>query len=244
MIIVYYDSYVQGVFDELVRFISSSRNLMRKAKMAAKVAQIKRMAELEMADDAKGAGEEKLAIDAIPSLKYINTSHLGPLSKGNLAREPTRVPGTEQPADVYSFLDKGLEFVQSTCEHGAHQFLRDADCYDEISKIQSRLVEVLTAAKQEIERIEREDPELAKEMGDTGKPRTHRSISVRRDIAADTKDEIAYGDRRLTWEVTPSKEGMVEAVGLEVDPHLEDEDMDELPVLQYRSTSLMRNRPI
>ncbi|KAF7553976.1 hypothetical protein G7046_g6946 [Stylonectria norvegica] len=44
MIIVYYDSYVQSFFDDLVRFVSSSRNLMRKAKMAAKVAQIKRTA--------------------------------------------------------------------------------------------------------------------------------------------------------------------------------------------------------
>ncbi|GKU11272.1 unnamed protein product, partial [Fusarium langsethiae] len=40
--IVYYDSSVQGFFDELVRFVSSSRNLMRKAKMAARVAQIKK----------------------------------------------------------------------------------------------------------------------------------------------------------------------------------------------------------
>lgn len=51
MIIVYYDSYVQSFFEELVKFVSASRNLMRKAKMAAKVAEIKRMAELEMPSD-------------------------------------------------------------------------------------------------------------------------------------------------------------------------------------------------
>ena len=51
MIIVYYDSYVQSFFEELVKFVSASRNLMRKAKMAAKVAEIKRLAELEMPDD-------------------------------------------------------------------------------------------------------------------------------------------------------------------------------------------------
>ena len=33
MIIVYYDSYVQSFFEELVRFVSASRNLMRKAKI-------------------------------------------------------------------------------------------------------------------------------------------------------------------------------------------------------------------
>jgi hypothetical protein len=51
MIIVYYDSYVQTFFEDLVKFVSASRNMMRKAKMAAKVAQIRRLAELEMPDD-------------------------------------------------------------------------------------------------------------------------------------------------------------------------------------------------
>jgi hypothetical protein len=51
MIIIYYDSYVQSFFEELVKFVSASRNMMRKAKMAAKVAQIKRLAEIEMGDD-------------------------------------------------------------------------------------------------------------------------------------------------------------------------------------------------
>lgn len=51
LVIVYYDSYVQSFFEEVVKFVSASRSLMRKAKMAAKVAQIKRMAELEMPDD-------------------------------------------------------------------------------------------------------------------------------------------------------------------------------------------------
>lgn len=58
MVVVYYDSYVQSFFEELVKFVSASRNLMRKAKMAAKVAQIKRMAELEMPDDDSGEDDE------------------------------------------------------------------------------------------------------------------------------------------------------------------------------------------
>lgn len=73
MIIVYYDSYVQSFFEELVKFVSASRNLMRKAKMAAKVAEIKRMAELEMPNDGDGRDSGELApgdalIAADPSL--------------------------------------------------------------------------------------------------------------------------------------------------------------------------------
>lgn len=73
MIIVYYDSYVQSFFEELVKFVSASRNMMRKAKMAAKVAEIKRMAELEMPSDGDLRSSGELApgdamIAADPSL--------------------------------------------------------------------------------------------------------------------------------------------------------------------------------
>jgi hypothetical protein len=52
MIIVYYDSTVQNAFEDLVKFVSGSRNAMRKGKMAAKMADMRRAAELEVeADD-------------------------------------------------------------------------------------------------------------------------------------------------------------------------------------------------
>lgn len=51
MIIVYYDSAVQTAFEELVKFVSGSRNSMRKGKMAAKMAEMKRAAEMEVGED-------------------------------------------------------------------------------------------------------------------------------------------------------------------------------------------------
>ncbi len=53
MIIVYYDSAVQHAFEELVKLISASRNAMRKGKMAARMADMKRMAELETDTDSE-----------------------------------------------------------------------------------------------------------------------------------------------------------------------------------------------
>lgn len=87
MIIVYYDSYVQSFFEELVKFVSASRNLMRKAKMAAKVAEIKRMAELEMPSDGDFRDSGELTpgdtmIAADPSL-------------------PTRPPGSGGIMDIH-----------------------------------------------------------------------------------------------------------------------------------------------
>ncbi|KAI1437958.1 hypothetical protein GGR50DRAFT_570615 [Xylaria sp. CBS 124048] len=51
MVLVYYDSYVQSFFEELVKFVSSQRNLIRKAKMAAKVAHIRQLADFAMPDN-------------------------------------------------------------------------------------------------------------------------------------------------------------------------------------------------
>lgn len=61
MIIVYYDSAVQTAFEELVKFVSASRNAMRKGKMAAKMAEMRRAAELEIEaeeKDEKDDGED------------------------------------------------------------------------------------------------------------------------------------------------------------------------------------------
>jgi hypothetical protein len=58
MIIVYYDSAVQNAFEDLVKFISASRNNMRKGKMAQRMADMRRMAELEVESDEEEDEEE------------------------------------------------------------------------------------------------------------------------------------------------------------------------------------------
>jgi hypothetical protein len=252
MIIVYYDSYVQGFFDELVRFVSSSRNLMRKAKMAAKVAQIKKMAEVEMSKSEAG-GDDNGAADVVPSLRYMSSRRLGGMS--GFGRAGFGGPGSQEQPDAYDNLDRCLETVQSTCEHGAHQFLRDADCNDEIKKIKDRLREALDMAQKEIERVQNEEPELAKESGELSKPRAHRPISVRRELPASGKEIGALAPREdggNTLEPARSarsRSSFIEPATscIEVDPNAngDDEPVDieaELPKLQYRSTRGMRTR--
>ncbi|KAI1352928.1 hypothetical protein F5Y01DRAFT_71213 [Xylaria sp. FL0043] len=83
MVMVYYDSYVQSFFEELVKFVSAQRNLMRKAKMAAKVAHIRRLAELEMPEDDEDDGSGELRpgnglIAAGPILHASSSRQSGP----------------------------------------------------------------------------------------------------------------------------------------------------------------------
>lgn len=196
MIIVYYDSYVQSFFEELVKFVSASRNMMRKAKMAAKVAQIKRLAEMNTPPDDDDNGGDATNGELVPDSMAVNNvdvsgaapaAEIDPiqammaarrakeqarmLAQGGVRANPLaglrmsaamgRARGNQQPpgaeSDVYDELDKGLEFVQSMCEHAAHQFLRDGDCGEEVTKIKKRLSQTKDLASKEMERVRRED---------------------------------------------------------------------------------------
>ncbi len=201
MIIVYYDSYVQSFFEELVKFVSASRNLMRKAKMAAKVAEIKRLAELEMPDDDEDdgdgfrPGDGMIAADPRFSkpregpdelrLRYTTARQMGvrnlpptvmrrQMSRTGLAGASSLSGGLGmfgEMGDVYDDLDRALDFVQSMCERAAHQFLRDGDCADEVEKIKDRLAKTKELADKEMERVAREEPEALEEP-DTPRTRT------------------------------------------------------------------------
>ncbi|RTE68677.1 hypothetical protein BHE90_016944 [Fusarium euwallaceae] len=241
LITVFYDSFVQGFFNELVRFVSSSRNLLRKAKMAARVAQIKKLAEQDPSENGSN-GEDELS-----PLRYMSSRRYGPTSI-------SRNGPNSEPPDVYDKLDNSLVFVQSTCEHGAHQFLRDGDCNDEISTVQKRLAEVLEMANKEMERVQREEPELAKETGEIGKVRTRRPISMRRDMSVGFKEGSPIPAKKIKRGSDEEEPGKIEAAEpaqmdlsapLAVDPDVmeADEGIDmEIPKLQHRSTRAMQNR--
>jgi hypothetical protein len=119
MIIVYYDSAVQNAFEELVKLISASRNAMRKGKMAARMAEMKRMAELETDTDsedevlpepkdaANGNGHAVTSRPAIPTrkelepddddnkvpkLEFVSTRRMGP-SRDSSAAAALRISG-------------------------------------------------------------------------------------------------------------------------------------------------------
>ncbi|CAK7231989.1 hypothetical protein SBRCBS47491_008117 [Sporothrix bragantina] len=321
MIIVYYDSYVQSFFEELVKFVSAQRNLMRKAKMAAKVAHIKRMAELEM-PSIGGSGDameveppqiaspvaadpaDKLVIDmdgpiavgpklevddtippatpattipptasdaieagpgptadsegGLPQLNYRRTLNMrspGMVAAGRpmylraSAREKymgfgaaaggakgMSITGNQQPPDVFDELDRGLEYVQSMCEHAAHQFLRDGDCNEEIGNIKQRLSKTKEQADREMERVKKEDPEALKALEEPPKTRSFRPQSMRRDaaaIAASTKEAL-LNSAAATPRSTGA--GTIEAdAALEVDEGIDDMDI-EIPKLAFKSS--------
>ncbi|KAK4134693.1 hypothetical protein BT67DRAFT_301806 [Trichocladium antarcticum] len=207
MIIVYYDSYVQMFFEELVKFVSSGRNMMRKAKMAARVAKIRLQAEMLADDDDDAAaltpGGLLAAADSLigpsatphyeapPALQYTSTRRMagGPratsgmyMRAGGMRGARRGGVGPDGKPDLYDELDQGLEYVQSMCEHAAHQFLRDGECGEEVANIRRRMTETRDLADKEMERIKQEDPQaLLSAGGDETRGRSYRPQSMRRD---------------------------------------------------------------
>lgn len=222
MIIVYYDSFVQTFFEELVKFVSASRNLMRKAKMAAKVAHIKRLAEMEKpASDDDNDDMEMM----VPSMRYLNARRAGGM--------PFALAGTRGmmanggPADFYEELDKALEYVQGMAEKAAHQFLRDGDCNEEIANISRKLGDTKVLAEKELERILREEPETANQP-EPQLPRMHRLPAVRKDFKRSSSP--ANGNEANG----PSFAAPIEAdAPMEVDPAL----LDPTPVASQTVTA-------
>ncbi|KAH6879797.1 hypothetical protein B0T10DRAFT_496121 [Thelonectria olida] len=230
MTIVYYDGYVQGFFGDLVKFISSSRYLMRRAKLAAKVAQLKKLAEVDHGDE-----------NALEKLCWLSsTRQYNPIS--SMTQPRSGHGGKDQHLSAYDKIDKRLEIVQSLCEHGAHQFLRDADCNEEIRKAHVQLKEAMEIATKEMNRVQQEVPELAKETSELGKVQTRQPISMRREMSAALKDGVAKEDTKLeAAQPADSKVPSLDAP-LEVDPNIieADEGIDvdmEIPKSQPRLTT-------
>ncbi len=116
MIIVYYDSAVQQAFEDLVKFVSGSRNAMRKGKMHAKMEEMKRASELTLGaddedDDEPGLdlgtnsrglqnAQKSVAVNkqgasagdsdeeelGLPRLRFVSTRRMGP-SRGDTKAE-------------------------------------------------------------------------------------------------------------------------------------------------------------
>ncbi|KAF2969506.1 hypothetical protein GQX73_g4037 [Xylaria multiplex] len=137
MVMVYYDSYVQSFFEELVKFVSAQRNLMRKAKMAAKVAHIRRLAELEMPEDEddEDGGELKPGnglIAASPAAPTSNSRQGGPeeVRLQYLNNRPY-AGGLRSPA---LNLIPGRSMRTSALNGGLGLFNEKGDIWDELDK--------------------------------------------------------------------------------------------------------------
>ena len=139
--IVYYDSAIQEGFEMLVRQISGARNNLRKGKTAASFKA--RLSSLQMEESPFG-GEGSIQLRN-PNIPRLPKSRNGPYITDTNAHE------------AFDQADKHLEIAQSFCEVGAHQFLRDGNCAEEIAMTKERFESCLLIAQQQAEILQAEE---------------------------------------------------------------------------------------
>jgi hypothetical protein len=143
MVVLTYDGDMQKSLELLVRAIGTGRNLLRKAKMEAKLNELGALAgsseDEEEADDDEDEDET-----AMVKISY------RPRISSMRARVAARRGGAGSPVVLFDSTDKTLEHAQSLCEKAAHLILRDGDCRKEMGSVRKSLVDVLETAKTEV----------------------------------------------------------------------------------------------
>ncbi|KAJ4165282.1 hypothetical protein LMH87_006920 [Akanthomyces muscarius] len=189
---VYFDGSMQKFFEELVHFIAVSRNMMRKAKMSARIAQIKKMAEVEISDEFGDGTSER------PTLRYVSARRLDSLGPpATTGTKPGRGP------DIFDALDKNLDNLQATCELAAFQFLREASDNKHMKSVKKLLGDVLNSASSELARLARDEPDMIQDA-DAAASRTKRPLSMRKELPAGAKPTEAPNKRQNTGQLSPS----------------------------------------
>ena len=137
--IIYYDSAIQEGFETLVRNIGSARNSLKKGRQHMS---FKARVETLRMEEVHSASSGKLRPPVPPIGKIGQQS--APKGHGT--------PRTPNDFGVEAFdrIDKDLEAAQSLCELGAHQFLRDGDCSDEVEGVKERFESSLRVATEQV----------------------------------------------------------------------------------------------
>lgn len=149
MVVVSYDGDMQKSLELLVRAIGVGRNLLRKARMEAKMNELAALTgSSEDEDDNVGHSEEE---------ELVSRSSYRPRMSSMRARAAARTSGrlgvangTNTPIALFETTDKRLEQAQELCEKAAHLTLREGDCRKELAQVRKHFGDVLHTAETEV----------------------------------------------------------------------------------------------
>ncbi|KAL9118507.1 MAG: hypothetical protein Q9187_004946 [Circinaria calcarea] len=186
-LVIYYDSAIQEEFGVLVRNIGSARNNIRKGKANATFKT--RMASM---------GREH------------GPSELPKLLKNRDASLLVKSPDFE-PFEPFELVDRDLEAAQSFCEVGAHQFLREGNCREEVQGVKERFESCLKVAEQQVAKLEidrQKETEQKKQNEREGEAKQERRRLELQDLAAEIaveEDPTAETDKVVEVDIAAIK---------------------------------------
>jgi hypothetical protein len=151
MVVVSYDGDMQKSFELLVRAIGTGRNMLRKAKMEAKMNELAALAGSSESDEDEADDEENDAVMAKVSYRpRMSTMRARAAARRGGGRGVGG--GAATPVALFDTTDKALEHAQSLCEKAAHVTLRDGDCRKELEGMRKSFADVFDTAKTEVTR--------------------------------------------------------------------------------------------
>ncbi|KAJ4990345.1 hypothetical protein SVAN01_04227 [Stagonosporopsis vannaccii] len=147
MVVVNYDGEMQKSFELLVRGLATGRNMLRKAKMEAKMAELAAIAGSSDDEDDDDEEEEQIMskISYRPQMASLRMRAATNLGGARSGLGGSRAP----PAELFETTDKTLEQAQELCEKSAHLTLREGDCRTELKLVRMHLENALLTAKTE-----------------------------------------------------------------------------------------------
>jgi hypothetical protein len=148
MVVVSYDGDMQKSFELLVRAIGSGRNLLRKAKMEAKMNELAALAG-SSEDEDEADDDEDAAVMAKISYRPRMSSMRARAAATRGGRRGAS-GGAATPAALFDTTDKTLEHAQNLCERASHVILRDGDCRTELGAMRKSFIDVLETAKTQV----------------------------------------------------------------------------------------------
>jgi hypothetical protein len=149
MVVLTYDGNTQKSLELLVRAIGTGRNLLRKAKMEAKLNELGALAGSSEDEDEAEDDDEAIAS---------KISYRPRMSSMRARAAAARRGGAGAPIALFDSTDKTLEHAQSLCEKAAHILLRDGDCRKEMGSVRKSLADVLETAKTEVTKCDSAQP--------------------------------------------------------------------------------------
>lgn len=149
MVVVNYDGDMQKSFELLVRGLATGRNMLRKAKMEARMAE---MAAIAGSSESEGDDDEEEEENIMSKISYrprmtslrVRAAAARAGGRGGMSSGPA------PPAELFETTDKTLEQAQELCEKSAHLALREGDCRTELKLVRTHFENVLSTAKTEV----------------------------------------------------------------------------------------------
>ena len=148
-LIVFYDSAIQDKFDALVNGIKHVRNTLRKGKTVAGF-----RARLQGVNYGNIGSEDGLKLwrsqkEGVRRTNGHQHSHGGQDGLGESTGQ--------RKEDRFEVVDRELENAQNSCEVGAHSFLRDGNCLEEIKSARQKFDTCAEIVQRELTVLEEEE---------------------------------------------------------------------------------------